>query len=233
MARTSVPLVAVQPYSGSYDFWSNKGDQSDMTLTHDFDFTNVTGAIDLTFHSWFDLEENYDFVYLEASTDGQHWKILKTPNCSTDNTSGNNYGCGYTGSSNGWIAQAVDLSAYDGQKIALRFEYLTDASLNGEGFLLDDVSLPQVNYATDFERDSGGWQADGFVRVQNVLPQTFNVSLILMGKTISVQHITLDASQTARISIDLGGETTNAILVVSGTTRFTRQVATYQINITQ
>jgi immune inhibitor A len=229
---TTVPLAPVQALSGAYDFWSNKGDQSDMTLTRSFDFTKVNAPIDFSYHTWFDLEDGYDFAYLEASLDGKSWQIIKTPNCSTANPSGNSYGCGYTGSSNGWIDQSVDLSAYAGKKVELRFEYLTDAGLNGEGLLLDDISLPQVGYSTDFEKDDGGWQADGFARVHNLLPQTFRVSLILSGRTTSVQYITLDASQSASIQLSLGGDVKNAILVVSGTTRLTRQEANYQVSVT-
>jgi hypothetical protein len=33
-----------------------------------------------------------------------------------------------------------------------------------------------VNYSTDFEADDGGWTAVGFVRVNNVLPQTFRLA---------------------------------------------------------
>ncbi len=229
---TTVPLVPVQAYSGSYDFWSNKGDQSDMTLTHSFDFTNVSAPIDFSYHTWFDLEDGYDFAYLETSLDGKSWQIINTPNCTTANPSGNSYGCGYTGSSHGWIEQSVDLSAYAGKQVELRFEYLTDAGLNGEGLLLDDVRLPQVGYATDFEKDDGGWQADGFARVANLLPQTFRVSLILSGSTTSVQDITLDANQSASIRLSLGGNVKHAILVVSGVTRFTRQEASYQVSVT-
>ena len=31
---TSTRLLPADPHSGSYAFWSNKGDKSDMTLTH-------------------------------------------------------------------------------------------------------------------------------------------------------------------------------------------------------
>ena len=41
----------------------------------------------------------------------------------------------------------------------MRFEYVTDAAVNGEGLLLDDVSMPQINYSSDFESDDGGWEA--------------------------------------------------------------------------
>lgn len=230
---TTVPLAPTQAFSGTYDFWSNKGDQSDMTLTRAFDFTSTQAPISFTYETWYDLEKNYDFTYLEASTDGTHWTVISTPSCTSDSSYGSDYGCGYTGSSGKWIKETVDLSAYAGQKIQLRFEYLTDAALNGEGFLLDDVSIPQINYSSDFEKDDGGWTADGFARVQNILPQTFRVSLIAEGKTTTVEPITLDAGQSASLSITIGGQVQDDVLVISGTTRFTRQPASYQISISK
>lgn len=40
--------------------------------------------------------------------------------------------------------------------------YVTDAAVNGEGFMLDDVTLEAAGYTSDFEADDGGWVAEGF-----------------------------------------------------------------------
>ncbi|HEX2696667.1 MAG TPA: hypothetical protein VHM28_03100, partial [Anaerolineales bacterium] len=68
---TLAGVLPADPHSGKYAFWSNKGDESDMTLTHDFDFTNVSGSIEFDYWTWYDLEKGYDYLYLEASTDGK------------------------------------------------------------------------------------------------------------------------------------------------------------------
>ncbi len=98
--------------------------------------------------------------------------------------------------------------------------------------MLDDVAIPQINYKTDFEQDNGGWDGAGFVRVSNVLPQTYRVSLILKGTTTTVQPVTLGPDQSVDIPVNIGGDINEAVLVVSGTTRFTRQEASYQISAT-
>jgi bacillopeptidase F (M6 metalloprotease family) len=105
---------------------------------------------------------------------------LITPSGTGEDPSGNSYGWGYNGVSGGWIEESVDLSIYAGKIVQLRFEYVTDAAVNGEGLLLDDISIEAVNTTTDFETDEGGWQPQGFVRVQNVLPQTFRLAWILL-----------------------------------------------------
>jgi hypothetical protein len=126
----------------------------------------------------------------------------------------------------------VDLSRFAGQKVQLRFEYLTDPYVNGEGMLLDDISIPTVDYSTNFETDSDGWEAAGFARVTNVLPQTFRLTLIIKHNNdeTTVTPVTLDAENSADIDIALkNGD--QAVLVVSGTTRFTRELAAYSIRI--
>lgn len=228
---TQTRLLPANPYSGSYAFWSNKGDMSDMTLTREFDFTAIQAPITLTYHTWYDLEKDYDYVYLEASEDGGvTWQILTTPSGTGEDPSGNSYGWGYNGTSNGWIEEQVDLSQFAGKKVQIRFEYVTDAAVNGEGFLVDDIRVAAAGYSSDFEADEGGWQANGFVRIQNALPQSFRLALIRQGRQTTVEMIPLNPDQTAEINLELNsGE--SAILVVSGTTRFTREQAAYQIEV--
>ncbi len=223
-----VGVVPVDAYSGAYSFWSNRGDESDMTLTREFDFTQVSGPLTLTYRTWYDLEQDYDYLFLVVSEDGENWQILRTPSSTDEDPSGNSYGWGYNGYSGGWIEESVDMSQFAGKKIQLRFEYITDMAVNGEGFLLDDVRIPEINYSEDFENSDGGWDGNGFVRIQNRLPQTFRIAIIRNGQTISVETVKLEAGQSASIPLRLGEDVRDAVLVVSGTTRFTTQPAYYR-----
>ncbi|MGH2582094.1 MAG: hypothetical protein ACRDFQ_04275, partial [Anaerolineales bacterium] len=109
-------------------------------------------------------------------------------------------------------------------------EYITDAAVNGEGLMLDDVSIEEIGYFEDFEASDGGWQAAGFARIQNILPQTFRLALILHGDETTVQYIDVPRGNVVDIPLDLGGEVDEATLVVVGTTRFTRQPAAYRFS---
>jgi hypothetical protein len=223
-------ILPIAPYSGDYFFWTNMGDHSNMSLERSFDFTNTTGSIEMTYQTWYDLEEDYDYVFVSASTDGEDWQILQTTSCTFEDPSGNSYGCGLNGQSSGWQEEIVDLSAYAGQNITVRFDYVTDAAVNGLGLVIDDIRIDSVDYFTDFEADDGGWHGDGFVRIQNILPQTFQVSLITFGDETVVTPVALNEENRAVLSFTIDDEVDSIVLVVSGTTPFTRQDAEYQIS---
>jgi hypothetical protein len=205
-----------------------------MTLTRTFDFTNHSGPLTLSYWTWYDLEEDYDYLFLEASEDGKSWQILTTPSGTADDPSGNSYGWGYNGLSGGgpeWIQEQVDISQFAGKQVQIRFEYLTDEAVNGEGFLLDDVSIPEIGYFTDFEQDDGGWQAEGFVRIKNTLPQTFRLALIHLGQETGVEKIDLPAGNVVELPLQFNQGNEAFVLVISGSTPFTRQKARYQVSI--
>lgn len=225
-----VNLLPVDPYSGSFAFWSNTGNDSRMTLTQQFDLSDVSSPVSMTYQAWFDIEQDYDYLYVEASVDNEHWDILKTESGTDLNPSGNSYGWGYSGKSGIWQQESVDLSAYAGKKVFVRFEYITDPAVNGEGFLVDNISIPYLGYFTDFEKDEGGWVGDGFVRVSNQLPQTFRVSVIQLGENITVEKHDVNSTDPLIITSDTkaSGET---VIVISGTTRFTRTPAAYRFKI--
>ena len=230
---TSTRLLPADPHSGTYAFWSNNGDESDMTLTHEFDLGNVSSSITMNYWTWYDIEKDFDYLYVEASADGQHWEILDTPSGTTSDPNGASYGWGYTGLSNGWIQESVDLTQFAGQKVLLRFEYITDPGVNGEGFLLDDVSVPAIDYSDDFETDDNSWEAAGFVRIENTVPQTFRLALITHAKSgTTVQIIPIPTDQSTDISLIIGqNNVQDVVLVVTAATRYTRQLAPYQIEI--
>ena len=227
---TIANLLPVNANSGSYMFWSNRGDESDMTVTREFDFTGVSGPITMSFAAWYDIETDYDYAYVEASTDGETWEILKSSSSTDEDPTGASYGWAFNGQTNGWVAEEVDLSQFAGQTVQIRFEYITDAALNGEGLLLDDIRIDTIGYQENFETSDGGWEGQGFVRVENVLPQTYRLALIKRGDATTVTHIEQTSDQTAEIPLSLNrGE--EAVLVIAGTTRFTRLPAAYEIEI--
>jgi immune inhibitor A len=233
---TQIGLVDTAAHSGRYFWWSNRGDDSDMMLTHAFDLSGV-GEATLEFWTWYDLEEDWDYAYVEASTDGgETWEILRTPSGTPTNPNGNSFGWAYTGRSGGgdvaeWIQERVDLSAYTGQEVLIRFEYITDDAVNRPGFVLDDVAIPEAGYFSDFEKDGEEWEPAGFIRHANVLPQRWLVQLVLFGPETTVQQLELDADQTGEWVIPLEGHTDRAVVTISGLAPVTTEMGSYRYEI--
>jgi immune inhibitor A len=235
---SQVKVVPNEPHSGVYEWWSNRGDDSDMTLTRSFDLSGVDQAT-LQFWTWYDIEEDWDFAYVEVSTDGgQTWNILPGRYTTAENKSGNSFGQAWTGISGDgdipqWVQEEVDLSAYAGQVIDVRFEYITDDAVNHAGFLLDDMTIPAIGYSDDVEAGDGNWQTAGFVRMDNTLPQHYVVQVIELGDELRVQRMTLDEHNRGQMTVaGLGVTNDRVVLVVSGVTPFTTEVASYHYRAT-
>lgn len=228
---TRESILPTNPYSGDTFFWSNMGDQSNMSLERLFDFSDISGPIKMTYKTWYDLEEDYDYVYVSATIDGENWQILNTTSCTTENPSGNSYGCGLNGQSNGWLQESVTLDFFAGQEVTVRFDYVTDAAVNGVGMVIDDIRVDAIGYFTDFEIDEGGWKGEGFIRIQNEIPQIFRISMITIGNEVIVTPLALDENNRVSVNISIGEDVDSVVLVISGTTPYTRQRAEYQIEI--
>jgi len=98
--------------------------------------------------------------------------------------------------------------------------------------LIDDITVPELNYSCDFESDDCGWKAEGFVRFDNILPQTYVVQVIRKtGTKTTVERMTLDDSNTGSIKLDVASSSDSVIVVVSGTTPFTTELASYKYEI--
>ncbi|MBI9046091.1 MAG: immune inhibitor A [Anaerolineaceae bacterium] len=225
-----VNLLPEDAHSGKFMLWSNKGDESDMTMTRSFDLSGIQEPVFMEYWTWYDLEEDYDYVYVLVSEDGNAWDILSTSLGTGEDPSGNSYGWAYNGQTEGWVKDIVDLSGYVGKEIQIRFEYITDAAVNGEGFLLDDLNIKALNYSEDFEDGYGGWTGEGFVRIENSLPQEYLVHLIEIGKETTIREISLNDEKFGEMQIEIGEDIDEILLVVSGITRFTDTKAIYQFS---
>lgn len=237
---TTVGLVDAEPHSGAFTWWGNRTDDSDATLTHDFDLSGVKNAT-LDFWAWYDLEEDFDYAYVETSTDaGATWTILAGRYSVTTNPNGNSFGAGYTGVSGGgrapeWVQESIDLSAYAGQQVQVRFQYITDDAANEPGILLDDISIPELNYSSDVEDGDGGWISKGWLRTDNVLTQRWLIQVVeqdRQGVKVSVMEVGADGRGSLVVPA-IGNNGKVAYLIVSAIAPVTTEPASYNFEVRQ
>ncbi len=228
-----VSQVATQCRSGRHCWWGNRGDSIDSTLTREFDLSGLSEAT-LEFWTWFHIEEDWDYAYVEVSVDeGATWTTLAGAHTTSENPLGNNYGHGFTGRSEGWVQEKIDLSSYAGQRVLVRFEHITDDSVYTDGFVIDDLAIPQLGFFDDAEGDAG-WDARGFLRIDNKLHQQYVVQVIEQradGRDV-VRQMSIDEDRKGRILVrGFGEQLSNAVIVVSPVTRDTHQLARYTIAV--
>ena len=228
--NTETPLLPVD-VGPQGCWWSNSGDSIASTLTRAVDLRAVTRAT-LRYQVWHQLEEDWDFGYVQVSVDGGHtWDLLETPHTSPENPIGNSFGVGYTGNSSGWISESIDLSPYAGRDILLRFQYVTDDAVNGAGLCFRDIAVPEVARIADFANADADWRAEGFSLINNRVRQDFLVQIIQAGRENRVTALSLDAHNTGAMVITPSADGGRLLVAVAALAPQTLQNAHYTLHL--
>jgi immune inhibitor A len=157
------------PAAGAFEYFGGKGDEVDHKMVTTIDLTGKTSAT-LDFDAWYNIEQDWDYAMVQVSTDGgATWTSLSSDRTTTT-LDPNGYPAiaanlpGYTGSSNGWIHETLDLSAYAGQKIQLQFRSMSDWATNLDGFFADNVKVTADGAQVFFDGAEGDllFTLDGF-----------------------------------------------------------------------
>jgi immune inhibitor A len=211
--------IGVPPADGAF-YWSQRGDDIDSRMTREFDLTGVDSA-EISFDTWFDIEEGWDFAYVAASTDdGKTWEALQGVHTTDYDPVGQSYGPAYTGESGGWIEETIDLSAYAGGEVLIRFEYITDGSTHGTGFAVDNINVPEIAFLDDGAGESE-WDAEGLRAVEGRLPQRWIVQVIDLDSR-DLEQLDLDGNNVGTAVLGR-----RSVIVVSAVTEGTSERALY------
>lgn len=132
-------------------WWAGDGDQINNLLTMNLNLSapKVNGKHLLDITTYWDIEEGWDFGFVQVSTDdGATWTSLDDvgDNCTDDAVNSAMESItdnlpGITGRSNGWRDLSFDLTAYDGQEILVGFRYMTDWGTTYDGWSIAEVSV--------------------------------------------------------------------------------------------
>ena len=135
-------------HAGTYSLYSGHGDDYRAVATLK-ERLLVQPWDTLTFWTWYDIESEYDYAYVEVSTDGgRTWQMINGNRSSVLNPNNHNKGYGITGNSGGWVEAKYYINQYTGQQVDIRFRYWTDGSVNNEGIYIDDI-FPYDSFASE------------------------------------------------------------------------------------
>ncbi len=207
-------------------WWSNSGDSINSTLTASLDLKDSRKAA-LSYELWYDIEDGWDFAYVEASLDGgAKWSILDAPGTTSKDPFGKNFGVGYTGNSRGWTTASVDLSEFAGEQVLLRFQYVTDDAVNGIGLCLRQAAVTSEGPPQPIS----DWQPQGFVLTNNVVPQDYIVQVIEVSAEWRVTTIPLDDNNEGRFVVQQPEDLERLVVAVAALAPKTRQRADYTLS---
>jgi hypothetical protein len=220
-------------------WWSNRADDSMAGLTRQYDLSAIAPGTPLTLTAgmWWEIEADYDYGYVMASRDGEHWSILPGQHTAYDTRSGNALGHGYTGVSGSdpsgqpqWVDEAFDLSAYAGGPLWLEFSYVTDDAVNFPGWFVDDVQLASPSGPVVPGGEADGWQSTGWLLTDNRLPQTWLLQVMEFegDKLEAVRRVPVDDEGRAQVAIENLGGGRRAVVAVSGLAPMTTLAAQYE-----
>lgn len=153
------------PYAGSYFYYSQSGNDLDNTMTRDV--TLPAGAPTLSAQVMYDIEADWDYLYLTINGDP-----IETNLSTDDDPNGQNEGHGITGSSGGnYTELTADLSAFAGQTVTVGFRYWTDVATVEAGALIDDIAI--TGQSTDGAETDPGWTYSGFLRTDGDIVNSY------------------------------------------------------------
>ncbi|MET3697198.1 CubicO group peptidase (beta-lactamase class C family) [Bacillus oleivorans] len=135
-ARLVADAIPVSIPSEDGAWFSGYGDRVNKTLTAEVDLES--DAV-LSFDTWYRIEQDWDYGYVEVSNDGENWQALSS----------------YTGSSVNW--QTAELTIPAGTTY-IRFHFDTDGSTNNRGWYVTNIKITDSsNQRTPLNLVSNGW----------------------------------------------------------------------------
>jgi hypothetical protein len=142
--------------TGNYGNYENaKLDSVPVSLPPDL-------STELSFWLWYDTEAYYDGANVKISTDGgSSWALLGSyldpynEDAAASGNSGIPYEPCFSGHGQGyWEQVTLDLSAYSGADIILRWHFGSDVSVYYPGFYIDDVVITDIGPVLFTPRDA-------------------------------------------------------------------------------
>jgi immune inhibitor A len=185
-------------WEGKHYWWGGKQDLADATMTSRQEVAIPASGATLSFETAYSIEDGYDFMWVQVSTDGQNWSTLKNADTTCAHESnwiggqkGMDGQCGFSGKSAAFPSprtESFDLSTFKDHSVWLRFWYMTDWSTTGEGPFVDNVRVsagPALLFVDNAEAGPGRWiytspwaYSDGMTPfTQNYYLQWRNVNL--------------------------------------------------------
>ena len=135
------------PVEGDFQYYSNTGDNISNSLANTIALPSTTETLTLSFIAYYSIERDYDLVQVKVDGEPIASNYTQALNPYYGDIgpyiSGDSFLNSDAKQPNGYLTHKFDLSAYAGQTIDLKIEYITDANTHYYGFVVDDMRIEQ------------------------------------------------------------------------------------------
>ena len=129
----------VAPGFAGDGYYSGSGDNLNQVLAMKRPYL-VSAGDTLSMHITWDIETDWDYGYVDVSSDGGgSWASIAGNITTNTNPNGTNLGNGITGNSGGWVVGEFPLDSFAGQDILIRIRYVTDGAVVEPGLTVDNL----------------------------------------------------------------------------------------------
>ncbi|MFX1359159.1 MAG: hypothetical protein ACFE8T_02320 [Promethearchaeota archaeon] len=183
------------PASPSYEWYSGANAWAWRSFHQTFDIP--AGGATLEFMTFYEIEENWDYGYVEVyDYDTDEYTTLEAPGITVDTDP---YGQdnpnvpdgreprdylaagkwhAFTGASGGWIPVSMDLSPFAGHQIELHFRLWQDGAFTLQNMYVDDISIPEIGFFDDVESGEGDWETDGWYITNGMWDNDYEMTVL-------------------------------------------------------
>ncbi|MCF8369425.1 MAG: M28 family peptidase [Bacteroidales bacterium] len=159
-------------------------------------------SAELSFMTKYALESNYDYTWLELSTNGNNWIELDE----------------FNGNQSSWTEKVYDLNEYLGEPLVLiRFRFYSDTYVTEDGMYIDDLELnveemstsginPDVTYDGQVSIHPNPFNATSAITVKSLKSTEIEINIYnSLGEKVWIRSDMLVANETSTFTFDASG----------------------------
>jgi hypothetical protein len=214
--------------AGDPALFSGTGDNLDRAIVREVDVP--AGSSALTFDANWSLEDDFDYAYVQVSTDGG--ETYESIACS--NQVEGPLGPAFNGENGAIENVSCDLSAFAGSTVVIALRIVTDGSFFLDGIWVDDVALAGTSLSDGTTLD--GWSSPTQYNPIEVESYTVRLVASRQGKRAWIAEVPLDADFSGtlrggklRKAIGTQAELVAAIVTYHDSTETISQYAPYML----
>lgn len=206
--------ISESPNNATYGNNVNKS----LTTQDWIDLRNAGQAV-LMFDARWDIEKGYDYAVVQAQEESGTWTTL----CGLYTSKGSGFQGDqqvFDGNSKGWRQERMDLSAFAGKRIKLRFMFRSDGAVVSDGISFDEIKVI-----------AGANEGTSISKRENIPANLSNSPNPCQDRTLVHYKISAGAGDAKLVVNDISGRVVRSTAIDARASNYTLDVSNFQEGI--